>query len=143
MTNQEIFELIAHFDHSTVQAMKLTMKDFSIELNRGGAPARNEPVDQNHVPDIAPASSPSPSDLFIQAPLVGTYHASPAAGQPPFVSAGERVHKGQTVCLIEAMKMMSEIIAPYDCDIEEILQQDGALVAFEAPLFRCRKAETC
>lgn len=141
MTNQEIFELIARFDRSTAQVLKLTMNGFSLELSRDASSGRDEDAGRAPMPDIAP--SPAPSGLLIRAPLVGTYHASTSAGQPPLVAAGDQVHKGQTVCLIEAMKMMSEITAPYDCVIEEVLQQDGALVAFDAPLFRCRKTESC
>lgn len=67
---------------------------------------------------------------------MGTYYAAPAPGQPPFVSVGDRVKKGQPLCLIEAMKMMSEIPAPCDCVIEEALKADGQLAAFDEPLFR-------
>ena len=67
---------------------------------------------------------------------MGTYYAAPAPGQPPFVSVGDRVKKGQPLCLIEAMKMMSEIPAPCDSVIEEALKADGQLAAFDEPLFR-------
>ena len=59
--------------------------------------------------------------------------------QPPFVQVGDKVQKGQTVCLMEAMKMMSEVKAPCDCVIEAILQEDGALVSFGDPLIRYRE----
>ena len=70
---------------------------------------------------------------------MGTYYAAPAPGQPPFVSVGDRVKKGQTVCLIEAMKMMSEVPAPADCVVEEVLGRDGEAVGFGEPLFRIRR----
>ena len=57
----------------------------------------------------------------------------------PFVQVGDHVKKGQTVCLMEAMKMMNEVQAPCDCVIEEILQEDGALVSFGEPLLRYRE----
>ena len=72
----------------------------------------------------------------ITAPLVGTYYAAPSPGAAPFVSVGDQVKKGQTVCLMEAMKMMNEVTAPCDCVIEALLQEDGALVSFGAPLLR-------
>ena len=81
---------------------------------------------------------PLPDGPVIAAPLVGTYYATPAPDQPPFVAVGDTVKKGQTVCLIEAMKMMSEVPAPCDCVIEEVLKASGELVAFEEPLFRYR-----
>ena len=74
----------------------------------------------------------------ISAPLVGTFYASSAPDHPPFVAVGDRVAKGQTVCLIEAMKMMSEVSAPCDCVIEEVVKANGELAAFGEPLFRYR-----
>ena len=70
---------------------------------------------------------------------MGTYYSAAAPGEAPFVAVGDRVEKGQTVCLIEAMKMMSEIQAPCDCVIEALLQENGTLVEFGAPLLRYRK----
>ena len=88
----------------------------------------------------ASAAAPAPAEELpaITAPLVGTFYAAPAPDQAPFVLPGDRVSKGQTVCLIEAMKMMSEVPAPCDCVIEEVLKAGGKLVSFEEPLFRYR-----
>lgn len=131
MTKQEIMELVACFDHSTAQTMKLTLKEFSLELTRGGAAASSG----SGVTSDA-LTAPVPAGEFINAPLVGTFYAAAGPDQPPFVTMGDRVSKGQTVCMIEAMKMMSEITAPCDCVIEETMQENGALVPFDAPLFR-------
>ena len=136
MTNQEIYYLIACFERSSLQTLRLSRQDFSIELSRGGAAAA-APAAPAAMP--APAAAPAPREAdgeAITAPLVGTFYAAPAPDQPPFVKVGDRVKKGQTVCLIEAMKMMSEIPAPCDCVIEEVLKADGQLAAFDEPLFR-------
>ena len=134
MTNQEIFDLVACFDRSTAQTMKLSTQEFTIELTRGGAaaPAAAAP---GAVPAAvsAPQAAAGPS---IDAPLVGTFYAAPSPDQAPFVLPGDRVSKGQTVCLIEAMKMMSEVPAPCDCVIETACKSDGELVSFGEPLFR-------
>ena len=55
------------------------------------------------------------------------------------MKVGDQVKKGQTVCILEAMKMMSEIPAPMDCVIEEILVENGSLAGYDAPLFRVRR----
>ena len=68
--------------------------------------------------------------------MVGTFYAASAPEQPPFVKVGDRVRKGQPVCLLEAMKMMSEIPAPCDCEITAVMKENGALVSFGGPLFR-------
>ena len=138
MTNQEIFDLMDRFQRSSLRAMKLSCQDFSIELEQGAAaaPAAAAPAAVPAPPAAAPA--PQAEGPVISAPLVGTYYAAPAPEQPPFVAAGGRVKKGQTVCLIEAMKMMSEVPAPCDCVIEEVLKANGELAAFGEPLFRYR-----
>ena len=123
MTNQEIFDLMDRFERSKLQSMKLSCQDFSIEL------CRPEPAP-------VPAAAGAEEAPAITAPLVGTYYAASAPDQAPFVSAGDKVSKGQTVCLIEAMKMMSEVPAPCDCIIEEVLKANGELVSFGEPLFR-------
>ena len=74
--------------------------------------------------------------VFVKAPLVGTFYQAPGPEAEPFVKPGQKVAKGQTICLIEAMKVINEIPAPRDGVILEILAEDGALVGFEAPLFR-------
>lgn len=146
MTNQEIFDLMDRFERSNLQSMKLSMQDFSIELSHP-APAAAPAVIPMAAPAAAvaaapaapaPAAAEAPEAPAITAPLVGTYYAASAPDQAPFVAVGDRVSKGQTVCLIEAMKMMSEVPAPCDCVIEEILKANGELVSFGEPLFRYR-----
>ena len=141
MTNQEIFDLIACFDRSTVQTLKLSKEDFTIELTRGqGALAPAAPAAAAAPAPAASAAAevPAAEQPAITAPRVGTYSAAPAPDQPPVVSVGDRVIKGQTVCLMEAMKMMSEVPAPCDCVIEEVCCANGDLVAFGDALFRYR-----
>ena len=135
MTNQEIYDLIACFDRSTAQTMKLSMQDFSIELTRGGASMQSatESVQLSVQTPVAPLLSEKPEKSekcgnLITAPIVGTYYAAASPEEAPFVKVGDHVTKGQTVCLIEAMKMMSEIEAPCDGIIEEVLQENGTLV---------------
>ena len=136
MTNQDIFDLMDRFQRSSLRAMKLSCQDFSIELEQGAAaaPAAAAPAAVPAPPAAAPA--PQAEGPVISAPLVGTYYAAPAPDQAPFVAVGDRVKKGQTVCLIEAMKMMSEVPAPCDCVIEAVLKEDGQLAAFGEPLLR-------
>ena len=137
MTNQEIYDLIARFDHSSLQTLRLSKQDFSIELSRSSAqsPAPSAPAAvQSPVP--APAAPVREKYDAVTSPLVGAFYLAPAPDQPPYVQVGDRVKKGQTLCLIEAMKMMSEIPAPCDCIIQAVLKEDGELVAFGDALVR-------
>lgn len=138
MTNQEIFYLMDRFQRSSLRSMKLSCQDFSIELEQGASAAAAAAPAAAPAPTAAAAPAPQPESPVISAPLVGTYYAASAPDQPPFVNTGDRVKKGQTVCLIEAMKMMSEVPAPCDCVIEEVLKANGELAAFGEPLFRYR-----
>ena len=132
MTNQELFELMDRFSASGLTGLRLTQKDVSLELTRNGGAAPAAPA-----PACAPAG-PEPAGKVLSAPLVGTYYAASAPDAVPFVTAGALVSEGQTVCLIEAMKMMNEVKAPCDCMVEELYGRDGELVEFGAPLLRYR-----
>lgn len=134
MTNQEIYDLMTRFDGSGLMRLKLSQGDFKIELEKA-APIVSAAVTAP-VP-AAPAAAPKAEEApVVSAPLVGTFYAAPAPEQPPFVQAGDRVKKGQTVCLIEAMKTMIEVPAPCDCVIEEVLKANGELAAFGEALMR-------
>ena len=136
MTNQEIYDLMARFDASGLQTLKLSKGDFTIELGKAAfaAPA---PAPGGAAPAPSPAEAPKAEEgPAISAPLVGTFYAAPAPEQPPFVMPGDRVKKGQTVCLIEAMKTMIEVPAPCDCVIGEVLKANGELAAFGEALMR-------
>lgn len=131
MTNQEIYEMMARFDASGLQRLKLSRGDVQIELEKA-APAAAAAVPA----PAAPAAAPEQVEEAVTAPLVGTFYAAPAPEQPPFVMPGDRVKKGQTVCLIEAMKTMIEVPAPCDCVIGEVLKANGELAAFGEALMR-------
>lgn len=145
MTNQEILELLDRFEKSSLTGMKLSMDGFLLELSReAGTPGRPAEVctgkealkPERTKPGADSADTAKEPGHFITAPMVGTYYAASAPQQAPFVMPGDRVFKGQTVCLMEAMKMISEIPAPCDCIIEEILKADGDMAAYGEPLFQ-------
>ena len=136
MNNQDIFDLMARFDAGAATRMKLTTGNFTLELEKGGSAVPcAAPVP---VPDLREEPA-APQGPCVTAPLVGTFYTAPQPGAEPFVRPGQKVKKGQTVGLLEAMKMMSEVQAPCDCVIEEVLAQDGTLVSFGEPLVRYRE----
>ena len=140
MINQEIYDLMDRFQRSTIHSMKLSTQDVTIEFAKApvaAVPVQAAPAAAAVAAPASDAQAPAQPELpAISAPLVGTYYAAPAPDQDPFVAVGDRVKKGQTVCLIEAMKMMSEVPAPCDCVIEEVLKANGDLAAFGEALFR-------
>lgn len=96
------------------------------------------PAAQSAVPADDQTSTPARGDT-INAPLVGTFYHAASPDDPPYVTVGQSVKKNETIGLIEAMKMMSEVPAPFDCVIEEILVDNGQLAAYDEPLMRVRK----
>ena len=94
------------------------------------APAAPEPVVQ------APAAAPEPQGVEVTAPMVGVFYAAPAPGDEPFVHVGSKVKAGETLCIIEAMKVLNEVAAEADGEVLEICVADGDLVEFGSCLMR-------
>ncbi|MCE9683208.1 acetyl-CoA carboxylase biotin carboxyl carrier protein [Halomonas alkalisoli] len=93
------------------------------------APAATSPT-----PEPAAESGPLYQGHALTSPMVGTFYRSPAPGSKPFVEIGSSVKKGETVCIVEAMKMMNQIEADRDGVVEAILVEDGEPVEFDQPM---------
>lgn len=94
------------------------------------APAASEPAAQT------PAAAPEPKGTEVTAPMVGVFYAAPAPGDEPFVHVGSKVKAGETLCIIEAMKVLNEVTAEADGEVLEICVADGDLVEFGSCLMR-------
>ena len=94
------------------------------------APAAPEPATQT------PAAAPEPKGTEVTAPMVGVFYAAPAPGDEPFVRVGSKVKTGETLCIIEAMKVLNEVTAEADGEVLEICVADGDLVEFGSCLMR-------
>ena len=86
-------------------------------------------------PETAPADN-IPAGTQVKSPLVGTFYSSPSPDEPPFVLAGQEVKEGDTLCIIEAMKVLNEVTAEADGEVLEICVADGDLVEFGSCLMR-------
>lgn len=84
----------------------------------------------------APAAAPEPKGTEVAAPMVGVFYAAPAPGDEPFVRVGSKVKAGETLCIIEAMKVLNEVTAETDGEVLEICVADGDLVEFGSCLMR-------
>ena len=137
MTNQELNDLLALFDGSSLSKLKLSTQEFTIEMERAVSAPAAPVIPAAAAAPAAPVSAEPEGDA-ITAPMVGTFYTAPTPDQPPFVQVGDRVKKGDPLCLLEAMKMMSEVTAPCDCEITAVLKENGALVSFGDGLFGYR-----
>lgn len=75
----------------------------------------------------------------IASPIVGTFYEAMSPEDAPFVSIGQKISKGEVVCIVEAMKLMNEISAEFDCEIVSILGENGKMVQYGDPLFKVRR----
>lgn len=105
-----------------------------VRLERAGAAA---PAASAAAAEPVAAQSPAPSaDLLIRSPMVGVFYAAPTEDSEPFIKEGDHVKKGDTLCVIEAMKLMNEIPAEQDGVITGILVKNGQTVEYGTPLFQ-------
>jgi len=125
--NKVINNLVSNtsFDKQTIDNQK-TIND--------NIPVVNEP----EVPQVAP---PGRSDLTeITSPMVGTFYRAAAPGEEPFVEVGNNIKVGQTICILEAMKLMNEIESEFNAEIVEILVENGTPVEFGQVLMRVKQS---
>lgn len=150
MKKEEIEELMKFFDTINIGRVKIKRDDFEIELEKMPQVETHPQVvsatvmqSQQLTPvqqpvAIAPCEKQSPKDS-INSPMVGTFYIAPSPGAAPFIKVGQSVRKGDVIGIIEAMKIMNEIEAEFDCKITEILIADGQPVEFGMPLFTVEK----
>jgi acetyl-CoA carboxylase biotin carboxyl carrier protein len=146
----EIRKLIGLLEEKNLSHFELEVEDFKIKLTRNvsqaavpliQAPAANGQSQPNPgpVPNPGPAADiqPAPADNihYVTSPMVGTFYRAPSPTSPPFVDIGDTVRKGQTLCIIEAMKLMNEIEADVDGTVVEILVDNARPVEFGQRLF--------
>jgi len=100
---------------------------------------KEDPLPPQEIVEEAIKEDPVDKNLIYQnAPLVGTFYILPKPGEPPFVVVGQKIVKGQTLCIIEAMKIFNEIESEYDGEVVEILINDSSPVEFNQPIFSIR-----
>lgn len=90
-------------------------------------------------PGSAPEARERDDSLSVTSPIVGLFYAAPAENAEPYVSLGDKVKKGQTLCIVEAMKLMNEITADCDGVIDKICVTNGQMVEYGTELFRIRR----
>ncbi|MGF6375764.1 acetyl-CoA carboxylase biotin carboxyl carrier protein [Clostridiales Family XIII bacterium PM5-7] len=143
MDQKEIFAFISRFEESSLTVMEIEEEDFKLKLEKPGpqtvavAPVINSVQEASAAQPAAAVSQPSPDNGFekVKSPIVGVYYQAPSPEEPAFVSLGQKVSKGQILCLVEAMKMMNELKSPVDGIIKAVHGTDGQLVEFDQVLF--------
>ena len=144
-------ELVALLDSSSATTIKLGRGDVSYEVSRfpgalaaaplqamGAPPVQHAPAPASaaHGPGASPPAEKTSNLIEIKSPMVGTFYRAPEPGADPYVKGGSRIAPGQTLCIIEAMKIMNEIESEVSGTIREVAVEDASPVEFGQVLFR-------
>lgn len=148
MNYKEIKELIEIFDASGVSRLSIKREGFEIELRKQAAPVLVEPAVEERVVEAPKVVEVEASvkearggggEDYIVSPMVGTFYHCPSPGAASYVKVGDSIKKGHTIGIIEAMKIMNEIEAEFDCQIVAIEANDAQPVEFGSRLMRVKK----
>ena len=161
LDHEDLNRLIDKISSSDIQEFSLEGEDFKLEIKRNlfdqsqftnnlvsnnsfdkqtipNQKPINDNISKANEPQIAP---PGRSDLTeITSPMVGTFYRAAAPGEEPFVEVGSNVKNGQTICILEAMKLMNEIESEFNAEIVEILVENGTPVEFGQVLMRVKQS---
>ena len=120
--------------------LEITDENRKVRLERSGSALAKESVYSAHesVGDTNPTSE-SKDYISVKSPIVGVFYAAPSENAAPYVSIGDNVAKGQTLCIVEAMKLMNEITAEEDGVISEVCVTNGQVVEYGTELFRIKR----
>ncbi|MCR8539314.1 MAG: acetyl-CoA carboxylase biotin carboxyl carrier protein [Prochlorococcus marinus CUG1439] len=164
LDHEDLNRLIEKISTSDIQEFSLEGEDFKLEIKRNlfdqnqftnnlvsnnlferqinaNQKAVNENVSIINEPETPQVAPPGSADLTeITSPMVGTFYRAAAPGEEPFVEVGSNVKVGQTICILEAMKLMNEIESEFNAEIIEILVENGTPVEFGQVLMRVKQS---
>ena len=164
LDHEDLNRLIEKISSSDIQEFSLEGEDFKLEIKRNlfdqnqftNNQVTNSTFDRQPIvnqksiddtvslandPETPQVAPPGRSDLTeITAPMVGTFYRAAAPGEAPFVEEGNNVKVGQTICILEAMKLMNEIESEFNAEIVEILVENGTPVEFGQVLMRVKQS---
>ena len=164
LDHDDLDRLIDKISTSDIQEFSLEGEDFKLEIKRNlfdqkhltnnsttnislekeitaSQSASTDNVSQINNPEVSQVAPPGRSDLTdITSPMVGTFYRAAAPGEDPFVDLGSKINIGQTICILEAMKLMNEIESEFNAEIVEILVENGTPVEFGQVLMRVKQS---
>jgi acetyl-CoA carboxylase biotin carboxyl carrier protein len=144
MDLRKLKTLIDLVSESNVSELEITEAEGKVRIVKGGGPAAYQPPASNIAAStnaqpapavLSPAVAPAPTGHVVKSPMVGTFYRSASPGAKPFVEIGSPVKEGETVCIIEAMKILNEIETDKGGTILKILCENGQAVEYGQPLF--------
>jgi len=164
LDHEDLNRLIEKISNSDIQEFSLEGEDFKLEIKRNlfdqnqvinnlnsntsfdrqrtaNQKSINDNIQVVNEPEVPQVAPPGRSDLTeITSPMVGTFYRAAAPGEEPFVEVGNTIKVGQTICILEAMKLMNEIESEFNAEIVEILVENGTPVEFGQVLMRVKQS---
>jgi len=138
MDLRKIKKLIEMLQESDLSEIEVKEGEESVRINRKKGnveiPQQIVAAQVQKKEAVENGDEPEENLSYIQSPMVGTFYRSPAPGKPPFVEIGQKVKKGDTICIIEAMKMMNQVKSEFDGKIIDIKVENGQPVEFNESL---------
>ncbi len=154
MDIRKVKKLIELLEESGINEIEIHEGEESVRISRSSGATTTvmtAPAAVSHLPPLAPAAAPiaaatvpaeesssaeaALSGHVVRAPMVGTFYRAPSPGAKPFVDVGTKVKSGETLCIIEAMKMLNQIESDIDGVVKEILVENGQPIEYDQPLF--------
>lgn len=138
MDLQQIEKLVQIIENSSMLEFSIQEGDTKIKMSRRGTMGvpGEAAVTVAQTAPAAPIEEEAEDETYITSPIVGTFYSAPSPEAKAFVKVGDRVKAGQTVCILEAMKLMNEIESDFDGKVAEIYVENGQAVEYGQPLFR-------
>ncbi|USS84780.1 acetyl-CoA carboxylase biotin carboxyl carrier protein subunit [Fructilactobacillus myrtifloralis] len=137
MNEADIERLLAKFDQSSLQELKIDGDGLNVYFSKQATP--QQPVAPTTKPAAAPEQAPhaqtANAPYRLKAPMVGIVYVGPSPDKLPYKAVGDHVKKGETICAIEAMKLINEVKSPVAGTIKKCLFTDGEMVEYDQPLF--------
>ena len=133
MNLDKIEKLVKIIEESSLQEFSIQEGDIKIKMSKRAGESVAVP--------FAPGMGMPVEETYITSPIVGTFYSAPSPEAKAFVKVGDRVKAGETVCILEAMKLMNEIESDFDCEIEAVLVSNEQRVEYGQPLFKVKKLD--
>ena len=143
MDLQQIEKLVQIIENSSMLEFSIQEGDTKIKMSRRGTMGvpGEAAVTVAQTAPAAPLEEDAEDETYITSPIVGTFYSAPSPEAKAFVNVGDRVKAGQTVCILEAMKLMNEIESDFDCEIEAVLASNEQKIEYGQPLFKVKKLD--
>ncbi|USS90247.1 acetyl-CoA carboxylase biotin carboxyl carrier protein [Fructilactobacillus carniphilus] len=136
MNEADIERLLAKFDQSSLQELKIDGDGVNVYFSKQSTPAPQVDADNETSSEaMAQTGSQTAAPYQLKAPMVGLVYMAPSPDKPAYKEIGDHVKKGETICAIEAMKLINEVKSPVSGIIKKRLFSDGEMVEYEQPLF--------